>query len=52
MGVTAMKQKKSTILIADSEPQIRKLLEISLEGNGYKTVYTDTGKGAIRLTAK
>ncbi len=42
---------KNTVLIVDDEPQIRKLLTITLEGAGYKTVECDNGKEAIRLSA-
>ncbi|WP_417457641.1 response regulator [Kordiimonas sp.] len=46
-----MKQKKSTILVVDDEPQIRKLLKISLEANGLKAEAAEKGGEAIRLTA-
>ncbi|WP_417320067.1 response regulator [Emcibacter sp.] len=46
-----MKQKKNTILIVDDEPQIRKLLRITLESEGYKTEETDNGQQAIRMAA-
>lgn len=46
-----MSQKKSTILIVDDEPQIRKLLRISLESQGYKVVDCDNGNEVIRLSA-
>jgi two-component system KDP operon response regulator KdpE len=46
-----MKQKKSTILIAENEPQTRKLLRSALEEHGYKTITVESGKEAIRLTA-
>ncbi|WP_417461293.1 response regulator [Kordiimonas sp.] len=46
-----MKQKKSTILVVDDEPQIRKLLKISLEANGLKAEAAEKGAEAIRLTA-
>ncbi len=42
---------KNTILIVDDEPQIRKLLTITLEGSGFKTIECDNGKEAIRLCA-
>lgn len=41
---------KAEILIIDDEPQIRKLLEITLESNDYKVLQAETGKQGI-LTA-
>ena len=38
---------KTEILIIDDEPQIRKLLEITLESNGYKVLQTETGKDGV-----
>jgi two-component system KDP operon response regulator KdpE len=35
---------KAEILIIDDEPQIRKLLEINLESNGYKVLQAATAK--------
>lgn len=46
-----MNEKKNTILIVDDEPQIRKLLQISLEGAGYKVVECDNANESIRLSA-
>ncbi|WP_417449799.1 response regulator [Kordiimonas sp.] len=46
-----MKQKKSTILVVDDEPQIRKLLKISLEANDLKCEAAEKGGEAVRLTA-
>lgn len=46
-----MNSIKSTILIADDEPQIRKMLKITLEAAGYKTEEAKGGKEAIRLAA-
>ncbi|WP_020400625.1 response regulator [Kordiimonas gwangyangensis] len=46
-----MKQKKSTILVVDDEPQIRKLLKISLEANDLKCEDAEKGGEAVRLTA-
>jgi two-component system KDP operon response regulator KdpE len=43
--------KKEEILIIDDEPQIRKLLEINLESNGYIVSQAETGKLGIQLTA-
>lgn len=42
---------KSLILIVDDEPQIRKLLEINLESNGYQVIQAETGKMALSLAA-
>lgn len=40
-----------TLLVIDDEVQIRKLLEISLEANGYKVIFAVDGKDGIRLAA-
>lgn len=42
---------KGEILIIDDEPQIRKLLKISLESNDYKVVEAATGMEGINLAA-
>ena len=42
---------KAEILIIDDEPQIRKLLEITLESNDFKVWQADTGKSGIILAA-
>lgn len=42
---------KVEILIIDDEPQIRKLLEITLESNNYKVWQAETGKAGIILAA-
>ncbi len=42
---------KAEILIIDDEPQIRKLLEINLESNGYKIWQAATGKEGIIIAA-
>lgn len=39
------------ILIIDDEPQIRKLLEISLEHNSYKVLLADTAKKGLLMAA-
>lgn len=39
------------ILIIDDEPQIRKLLEITLESNGYKVWQAETGKQGVIMAA-
>jgi len=46
-----MNQKKSTVLIIEDEPPIRKLFNISLESAGYKVVECDNGKEGLRLAA-
>lgn len=38
---------KAEILVIDDEPQIRKLLEITLESNGYKVLQAETGKEGV-----
>ncbi|HSD14730.1 MAG TPA: response regulator [Flavobacterium sp.] len=40
-----------TILVIDDESQIRKLLEITLDSNGYKTVFASNAKEGILMTA-
>lgn len=42
---------KQTILIIDDEPQIRKLLEITLEANNYKVIQAETAQLGISLIA-
>lgn len=42
---------QAEILVIDDEPQMRKLLQISLEGNGYKVSLASTGKEGILLAA-
>jgi two-component system, OmpR family, KDP operon response regulator KdpE len=42
---------KPSILVVDDEPQIRKLLEINLESNGYKVWQAATGKEGITMAA-
>jgi len=42
---------KATILIIDDEPQIRKLLEITLGSDGYKVCQAATGKEGIIMAA-
>ncbi|HEU5053482.1 MAG TPA: response regulator transcription factor [Hanamia sp.] len=38
---------RAEILIIDDEPQIRKLLEITLESNGYKVLQAETGREGV-----
>lgn len=42
---------KAEILIIDDEPQIRKLLQINLESNGYKVTQAASGKEGLILAA-
>jgi two-component system KDP operon response regulator KdpE len=42
---------KAEILIIDDEPQIRKLLEINLESNGYKVLQAATAKEGVIMAA-
>ena len=42
---------KAEILIVDDEPQIRKLLQINLESNGYKVIQASTGSEGVLLSA-
>lgn len=42
---------KASILVIDDEPQIRKLLEITLESNDYHVQLAETGKSGIILAA-
>lgn len=43
---------KQEILIIDDEPQIRKLLQISLESNDYRVIQASTGIEGIHLAAQ
>lgn len=42
---------KAEILVIDDEPQIRKLLEITLESNDFKVVHATTGKEGVIMAA-
>lgn len=42
---------KADILVIDDEPQIRKLLEITLESNDYKVIHAENAKQGILLAA-
>ncbi len=44
-----MSQSKPCILIVDDEPQIRKMLEVTLNSLNFKTVEAESGGEAIRL---
>ena len=39
--------ENDTILIIDDELQIRRLLEITLSANGYKTIHSSNGKDGL-----
>lgn len=44
-----MAEKKNTILIVEDDPSIRKLVRITLENHGYKTLECDHGAEGVRL---
>lgn len=44
-----MNEKKTTIMIVDDEPQIRKMLNIFLDASNFKIEECEDGKQAIRL---
>lgn len=44
-----MANKKNTVMVVDDEPQIRKLLKITLESEGYKVEECENGGQATRL---
>ncbi|MDE3059757.1 MAG: response regulator transcription factor, partial [Pseudomonadota bacterium] len=46
-----MQEKKTTILVIEDDPQIRKMLGIVLEAGGYRVEEGDAGKPCIRLSA-
>lgn len=46
-----MNPKKNTILIIEDEPPLRKLLAITLESKGYKTVDANEGRMGARMVA-
>ncbi len=43
--------KKQSVLIIDDEKQIRKILQINLEANGYTVLEAETGKEGLALAA-
>lgn len=45
-----MRENKSTILIVDDDPQIRKMLIAVLDDEDFKTIECETGKSASRLS--
>lgn len=46
-----MNEIKTLILIADDEPQIRKMLRITLEAAGYRTEEAEAGRETVRMIA-
>ncbi len=46
-----MQEKKSSILIIEDDPQIRKMLNIVLDASEYKAIESDSGKQGIRMSA-
>ena len=44
-----MKNQQNTVLIVDDDPQIRDVLSIALEGDGFKTLTASNGADALRL---
>jgi DNA-binding NtrC family response regulator len=43
---------KTTILVVDDEPEIRKLVSAMLSKKGYRVILADTGEQAIKLFRK
>lgn len=46
-----MNEKKTTVMVVDDEPQIRKMLNIFLDASNFKIEECEDGKQAIRLIA-
>lgn len=46
-----MNEKKTTVMVVDDEPQIRKMLNIFLDASNFKIEECEDGKQAIRLAA-
>jgi two-component system cell cycle sensor histidine kinase/response regulator CckA len=44
--------QKTTILVVDDEPEIRKLVSAMLSSSGYQIILADTGEQAIKLFRK
>jgi CheY-like chemotaxis protein len=44
-----MSDKKTTVLVVDDEPEIRKLVGAMLTQKGYRVLSADTGENAVRL---
>ena len=41
-----------TALVVDDEPQIRRLLTVTLEANGYRVVAVENGREAVIMAAQ
>lgn len=46
-----MSKSKPSVLVVDDEPQIRKMIQVTLSSCDFKIVEAESGKEAIRLTA-
>jgi len=44
-----MTEERTTILVVDYEPEVRKLVTAMLTRNGYRVLTADTGENAVRL---
>ncbi len=44
-----MSEERTTILVVDDEPEVRKLVTAMLTRNGYRVLTADTGENAVRL---
>jgi DNA-binding NtrC family response regulator len=44
--------QKTTILVVDDEPEIRKLVSAMLSSSGYRIILADTGEQALKLFRK
>jgi len=44
-----MTEERTTILVVDDEPEVRKLVTAMLTRNGYRVLTADTGENAVRL---
>jgi Response regulator receiver domain len=42
----------TTILVVDDEPQIRRVLQATLSGNGYDVILAKDGQGAIEMVIR
>jgi two-component system KDP operon response regulator KdpE len=51
MASASLPSTASTLLVIDDEPQIRRLLRVTLEGGGYRVRETDTGQLGLQEIA-